>query len=137
MAKKEFSYRGKKLEELLSMSLSDFIKLLPSRRRRSMERLINAKEGDKRLKFYKAIKKAIASKDKKPIKTHCRDFIVIPEMVGLLISVYNGKEFVPVEIKDRMIGHFLGEFALTRSMVKHSAPGIGATRSTKFVSVRA
>ncbi|MBN2517965.1 MAG: 30S ribosomal protein S19 [Candidatus Altiarchaeota archaeon] len=137
MAKKEFAYRGKKLEELLSMSLSDFIKMLPSRQRRSMERLINAKEGEKRLKFYKSIKKAIASKSKKPLKTHCREFVILPEMVGLLIMVYNGKEFVPVEIKDRMIGHILGEFALTRGQVNHSAPGIGATRSTKFVSVRA
>jgi len=137
MAKKEFAYRGKKLEELLSMSLPDFIKLLPSRQRRSLERLINAKEGDKRLKLYKAVKEAKASNNKKPIKTHCRDFVVIPEMVGLLILVYNGKEFIHLDVKDRMIGHFLGEFALTRSMVKHSAPGIGATRSTKFVSVRA
>lgn len=136
MAKKEFSYRGKTLEELKSMSLEEFIKLLPSRQRRGLRRLVNAKEEDPRLKLYRTIKKALASDKKGPIKTHCRDFIILPEMVDLLFLVHNGKEFQQVQVRDKMVGHTLGEFTNTRASVTHSAPGIGATRSTKFVSVR-
>jgi small subunit ribosomal protein S19 len=136
MAKKEFTYRGKTLEELKSMSLDDLIGLLPSRQRRSIKRLVSAKENDPRLKLYRTIKKAIASNKGKPIKTHCREFIILPEMVGLLFLVHNGKEFQQVQVKDKMVGHTLGEFTSTRALVTHSAPGIGATRSTKFVSVR-
>ncbi len=131
MAKKEFLYRGKNLEELKAMSPEDFAHLLPSRQRRSVLRMLNAREGDPRLILYKKIKKRAGN-----LKTHCRDFVILPEMVGMVIQVHNGKEFQRVEIKDKMIGHFLGEFALTRKFIQHSAPGIGASRSTKFVSVR-
>lgn len=61
---------------------------------------------------------------------------VLPEMIGLVFSIYNGKEFVDVEVGPEMIGHFLGEFALTRKPVKHSAPGVGATRSSLFVPIK-
>ena len=62
--------------------------------------------------------------------------IILPEMVGVKIGVYNGKEYTPVEVKPEMIGHRLGEFALTRKPVKHSSPGFGATRSSKFVPLK-
>lgn len=133
MARKEFFYHGKTLEELKSMSLEDFAKLLPSRQRRSLNRMLAAKEDDERLKLYKKIKESSGKK----VRTHCREFIILPEMVGMTISVYNGKEFIDLMINEKMIGHVLGEFALTRGFMKHSAPGIGASRSTKFVSVRA
>lgn len=133
MAKKEFLYRGKKLEELRAMGTEAFMALLPSRQRRCMKRMLAAKEEDPRLKLYKRIKK----KGGKKIKTHIREFVIIPDMVGLTISVHNGKEFKDVMITEKMLGHMLGEFAGTRAFSQHSAPGIGASRSTKFVSVRA
>jgi len=70
------------------------------------------------------------------IKTHARDMVVLPEMVGLTIHVHNGKEFVPVKIEPEMIGHYLGEFAITNKPVKHGTPGIGASRSSMYVPLK-
>ena len=84
----------------------------------------------------KKISATKAGNYKKTIKTHCRDMIVIPEMLGLKILIYNGKAFSPVLIDIEMLGHYLGEFSNTRSNVKHSAPGIGATRSSAYQSVK-
>lgn len=133
MAKREFLYRGKKLEELKSMSIEAFIALVPSRQRRCIKRMLAAKEEDPRLKLYKRIMK----KSGRKIKTHLREFVIFPTMVGLTVGVHNGKEFKDITITEKMLGHLLGEFAGTRTFQQHSAPGIGASRSTKFVSVRA
>ena len=65
-----------------------------------------------------------------PIRTHCRDMIVLPEMIGLTIHVHTGKLFVPIVIAQEMIGCYLGELTMTRKKVEHSAPGLGATRSS-------
>ena len=127
MAKKEFSYRGKSLDELKDMSINDFAKLVPSRQRRCINRGFSDPE------------KILINKIKngaKDLKTHCRDMIILPMMVGITIRVYNGKEFVQVMIESDMIGHYLGEFALTRKRIQHSAPGIGATRSSASLSVK-
>ena len=128
MAKKEFTYRGKTLEDLRKMSLSEFMDLLPARQRRSLKRGFTDQQ--------KILLKRIRAK-KGNIKTHCRDMLILPEMVGLTIKVHNGrKEFVIVAITDEMMGHCLGEFALTRKKVEHSAPGIGATKSSAALSVK-
>ena len=127
MAKKEFTYRGKKLDELKAMDLKEFMQLLPSSRRRSLKRGLTEQQ--------KILLKKVRAK-KENIKTHCRDMIILPEMVGMVIRVHNGKDFVPVRIMPEMIGHLLGEFALTRKKVSHSAPGVGATRSSAAISVR-
>lgn len=132
MAKKEFVFHGKKLEELQGMKIEDFVKLVPSRQRRSIKRMLSATKDDERVKLYNKVKKKDAA-----IRTHCRDFVILPEMVGLTISIHNGKEFKSVMLTEKMIGHFLGEHADTRTFKQHSAPGIGASRSTKFTSVRA
>ena len=124
---KEFIYYGKKLEELKQMSIDDVIKLMPARQRRSLKRGLT----EQQKKFLAKLKTS-----KKPVKTHCRDMIIIPEMVGKLVQVHNGKLFIPVQLTDEMIGHYLGEFALTRQKVKHSAPGIGATKSSAAMSVK-
>ncbi|MEM1535884.1 MAG: 30S ribosomal protein S19 [Candidatus Pacearchaeota archaeon] len=126
---KEFLFRGKTLEELKKMDLREFAKYLKSRQRRSVLRQSHVIE-----KFLKRIEKKKAKG--KPIRTHLRDLIIVPQMVGLTIYVHNGKEFIPVKINEEMLGHRLGEFALTRKQVKHGAPGIGATRSTAFLSVK-
>ncbi len=125
-----FTYRGYTLEELQKMSLEEFAKIVKARIRRKLFRGFTEAEKKllQRIRKYRGKNKFI--------KTHCRDMVILPEMVGLTIGVHNGKEFVPVKITPEMIGHRLGEFALTRKQVKHSAPGIGATRSSKFVSVK-
>ena len=128
---KKFTYRGKTIEELQSMSLSELSKLLPSRQRRSIERGLSE---DKK-KLLKKIEELKQGKIKK-VKTHLRDMIILPSMVGAQIQVYNGKEYKTINILEEMIGHYLGEFALTRSQVRHSAPGVGATKSSSHLSVK-
>ena len=126
---KEFTYRGKTMQELKNMDIREFARLLPSREKRSLLRQIENVE-----KFLKSCNKKTASG--KDIKTHHRDLIIVPNMVGFSINIHNGKEFVPVKIVDEMIGHRLGEFAMTRRKVEHGTPGIGATRSSAFLSVK-
>ncbi|MEM2785003.1 MAG: ribosomal protein S19 family protein, partial [Candidatus Pacearchaeota archaeon] len=101
---KEFLFRGKTLEELKKMDLREFAKYLKSRQRRSVLRQSHVIE-----KFLKRIEKKKAKG--KPIRTHLRDLIIVPQMVGLTIYVHNGKEFIPVKINEEMLGHRLGEFA--------------------------
>nr|WP_083790809.1 30S ribosomal protein S19 [Methanothermus fervidus] len=126
-------YRGYKLEELQKMPLDKVIKLFPSRQRRSLKRGFppRHKKVLEKIRKYKR-----ENKTDKIIKTHCRDLIILPEMVGLTFGVYNGKEFVKVKIKPEMIGHYLGEFAPTRKKVEHGDPGMGATRSSMFVPLK-
>ncbi len=126
MAQKQFTYRGKTLDELQKMDVKEFAQLLDARRRRSLQRTLLQRHAP----LLKKIKRACAGQFKKPIKTHARNMIVLPEMVGLMIHVHKGNKFEPIMIVDEMIGHFLGELLLTRQKVAHSAPGIGATRSS-------
>ncbi|MBC8500449.1 MAG: 30S ribosomal protein S19 [DPANN group archaeon] len=123
---KEFLYRGKKLEELKNLSLNELSELLPARQRRKIKRGLSDNEKKLMIKVEK----------KDNVKTHLRDMILLPQMVGKTIRVHNGKEFQPVTIQEEMIGHYLGEFALTRKKTQHSAPGVGATRSSSSISVR-
>lgn len=132
MAKKELTYRGKTIEELKAMSLADFIKLVPSRAKRTLKKGLS----DQHKKLLLKVKMFKEGKLKKPVKTHCRNMIVIPELLGVVLHIYNGKEFVPVEITYEMLGRYLGEFAMTRKKVEHSAPGIGATKSSAAMSVK-
>jgi small subunit ribosomal protein S19 len=124
---KEFLFRGKKLDEIKTMDIQQFMQLLPSRARRSLKRGLTEQE--------KILLKNLRAGEKDP-KTQCRDMIVLPEMLGRLIKIHNGKEYVPVAIEPDMLGRRLGEFAQTRRKVSHSAPGIGATRSSASLSVR-
>jgi len=132
---KTFTYRGFKLDQLQSMSMDDFINLLPSRQRRSLHRGLTPEQRTLLEKIRKA-KEAIRKGSDMIVKTHIRDMIVLPEMVSLSILVHNGKEFVPVEVKPEMIGHYLGEFAITNRPVRHGTPGIGASRSSMYVPLR-
>lgn len=126
---KEFTYKGKTLEELKALDLREFAKVLTSRNKRSVLRQIEEIE-----RFLKKNDKKLIRN--KAIRTHERELIIVPKMVGWQIEIYNGKEFVPIKINEEMLGHRLGEFALTRKKVEHSAPGIGATRSSSFLSVK-
>lgn len=62
--------------------------------------------------------------------------IIVPEMIGSVLGVYNGKTFNPVEIKPEMIGHYLAEFSISYKPVKHGRPGIGATHSSRFIPLK-
>jgi len=126
MAKKEFTYRGKNLEELKDLSLNEFAKLLPSRQRRSISRGIS----DSKKMLIKELE------IKETVKTHIRDTIILPQWVGKTLKIYNGKEFIPVIITEEMIGLYTGEMSMTRVSVKHSDPGVGATRSSTAASSR-
>ncbi len=70
--------------------------------------------------LVKKIEVAVKNKEKKPIKTWSRASMIIPKMLGLTMAVHNGRQFVPVFITEQMIGHKLGEFALTRTFKIHS-----------------
>ncbi len=120
MAKKIFTYRGKTQEELNQMSITEFSDLLKSRARRALKKSL---ADPKKKKFLAKVR------TKSKIKTQMREMIILPEMVGKLIMVHNGKEFVPITIQEEMIGHRLGEFAPSRKKLQHSSPGIGATTS--------
>lgn len=129
---KEFRYRGHTLEELNAMSTETLLALFPSRMRRTLGRSVSEEK-------RKLLEDARAIKDKRvegQIKTHARDMIVLPTMVGLTIGVHNGREFVPLEVKPEMIGRYLGEFVITNKKVVHGTPGIGASRSSLYVPLK-
>lgn len=129
---KEFTYRGKTVKEIEKMDLNEFAKLVPSRQRRSLARGFT--EAQKKL--LEKIRKAKTGAWKKPIKTQCRNIVVIPDMIGMTIHVHKGREFVPVTITAEMLGHYLSEMTMTRQKVQHSAPGIGATKSSGAMAVK-
>ena len=129
---KEFRYRGLTLEQLNSMSTEALLELLPSRARRSLNRGVS-EEKRKLLEDTRAIKEGRSTGQ---IKTHARDMVVLPSMVGLTIGVHNGREFVQLEVKPEMIGRYLGEFVITNKKVVHGTPGIGASRSSLYVPLK-
>ncbi len=129
---KEFRYRGKTLDELNAMSTEALLELLPSRARRSLNRGVS-EEKRKLLEDARAIKDG---KKEGEIKTHARDMIILPTMVGLTIGVHNGREFVPLEVKPEMIGRYLGEYVITNKKVVHGTPGIGSSRSSLYVPLK-
>jgi len=132
---KEFSYRGHSLDSLQGMSMDEFITLLPSRQRRSLTRGLTPEQRIL-LEKLREMREAQKKDSSVNIKTHVRDLIILPEMVGIKIMVHNGKEFVAIEIKPDMIGHYLGEFAITNKPVRHGTPGIGASRSSMYVPLK-
>ena len=123
------------VEDIEKLSLEDFSKLCTSRARRSIKR--NGTEMKKLLGKVKKAQDALrAGKFPKPVRTHNRDMVVTPEMIGITMAVHNGKEFVNVEIKEKMLGGFLGEYVLTRKKLTHGKAGIGATRSSTAITAR-
>jgi small subunit ribosomal protein S19 len=129
---KEFRYRGFTVDQLNSMSTEAILELLPSRARRSLNRGIS----DDKRKLLEDVRSQKDGKLEGQIKTHARDMIVLPVMVGATVSVYTGKEFLPIQIKPEMIGHYLGEYAITNKKVVHGTPGIGASRSSLYVPLK-
>ena len=129
---KEFRYRGYTVEQLNGMSTEAILELLPSRARRSLNRGIS----DDKRKLLEDVRSQKEGKLEGPIKTHARDMVILPVMVGAAIQVYTGKEFLPIQVKPEMIGHYLGEYAITNKKVVHGTPGIGASRSSLYVPLK-
>ena len=123
---KKFNYKGKSVEELQKISNDELFSILNSRQRRSLKRGIS----DNKKKLIAEIKLAKDGKNKNSIKTHQRDIIILPYMVGVTVNVFSGKEFTPVTISAEMIGHYIGEYVITNKRVNHGAPGVGASRSS-------
>jgi small subunit ribosomal protein S19 len=121
--KKEFTFKGKTVEELQTLEVREFAKLLRSRQRRTVLRNFQKVED-----FVTRAKAKEAKK--KPIKTHSRDIVVVPAMIGMRIQVYKGNGFSPIDITGEMLGHKFGEFALTRVKTKHTKAGVGATKGS-------
>ena len=136
MARKVFKYKGYTLEELQDMSLEEVMELFPARQRRSLKRGFLPRQQKVLDKMRKLNREG--TKDGRPVvvRTHCRDMIVIPEMVGTTFGIYDGRNFVEVKITPEMLGHYFGEYAPTRQRVQHGDPGMGATRSSMFVPLK-
>ncbi|MBA3044737.1 MAG: 30S ribosomal protein S19 [Candidatus Thermoplasmatota archaeon] len=126
--KKEFTFQGFTVEQLQAMPLDEILLLLTSRARRSYKRGLNEEE--------QVFVERLLAGNKPVLKTHRREIIILPNFVGKKVAVYNGKQYMEFEIKPEMIGHYLGEFAPTRGSVRHSGPGVGATRSSKFMPLK-
>lgn len=138
---RKFTYRGRTLDEILAMPLEDFAKLLPARQRRSIIRILQGKDPERKkfLEKVRSLRRALieGKTDKEVvIKTHLRNMPVIPEMIGLTFGVHNGKEYVQIKVTPEMVGHYLGEFALTTKIVKHGEPGLKATKSSLHVEAK-
>ena len=126
---KEFTYHGLSKEELANIPNEKLFKLFSARARRSLTRGIT---DDKR----KLMEEMKDKNNKNPIKTHLRDVIILPYMVGVTVHIFSGKEFVPITITMQMIGHYLGEYVITNKRVNHGAPGVGASRSSLYVPLK-
>ncbi|QRV74158.1 ribosomal protein S19 [Ceratobasidium sp. AG-Ba] len=125
-----FSYRGVELEKLLDMSNEDFVELVHARARRRFQRGLKRRPMGLIKKLRKAKKEAPPNEKPAVVKTHLRDMIIVPEMIGSVVGIYNGK------IKPEMTGHYLAEFSISYKPVKHGRPGIGATHSSRFIPLK-
>jgi small subunit ribosomal protein S19 len=135
--KKQFTYRGHSLEELQAMPLYpveesaddlSVVSLLSARARRTLGRGISTDN--------EHLRNRVKTANGRPVRTHRRDMLILPEFVNTSIHIHNGQGYTPVDIKPEMIGHYLGEYAITRRGVTHSGPGVGATKSSKHVPLK-
>lgn len=133
---REFKFRGYTPEQLQTLSIENLLPLLNARQRRSLDKRVSTYMTDDKRKLREKVKLARDGRLKGQLRTHVRDMIILPDMVGLTIHVHNGKEFVQINIKPEMIGHYLGEYAITNKRVQHGAPGVGASRSSLYVPLK-
>eukprot|EP00035_Acanthoeca_spectabilis_P019661 m.429158 g.429158 ORF g.429158 m.429158 type:complete len:147 (+) comp16967_c0_seq1:32-472(+) len=133
---RKFSYRGVDLDQLLELSTDQFVELVHCRARRKFVRGIRGKPLGL-LKRLRKSKQGLAEGEKpETVKTHLRNMVIVPEMVGSVVGVYNGKTFNQVEVRPEMTGHYLGEFSITYKPVRHGRPGIGSTNSSRFIPLK-
>lgn len=133
---KKFIFRGFDIENLTLLSSDNLSKIVNSRARRKFYRGFRQKF----MIFLRNLRKA--KKDSKHdnrdniVRTHLRDALIVPEMFGSHVEIYNGKTFNQIEIKPDMMSHYTGEFSITYKPVKHGKPGVGATSASKFVPLK-
>merc|ERR1712093_651353 len=132
---RKFSYRGVDLDDLLDMSNEDFVKLVHARARRKFSRGLKRKPMALIKKLRKAKKETAQHEKPETVKTHLRNMIIVPEMIGSVVGVYNGRSFTTVEVKPEMTGHYLGEFSITYKPVSHGRAGLGSTAS-RFIPLK-
>ena len=120
------------LAKLQKIPNDELFKMINSRQRRSLKRGLS----DNKKKLIGEIKATIKGTNKNPMKTHQRDIIILPYMVGVTLNVYSGKEFMPITLSTEMIGHYLGEYVITNKRVNHGAPGVGSSRSSLYVPLK-
>ena len=133
---KKFQYRGVDLDKLLDLNHEELLELLPSRARRRFDHGLKRKHMALIKKLRKAKREAAVLEKPAVVKTHLRNMIIVPEMIGSVVGIYNGKVFASIEVKPEMIGHYLGEFAMSYKPVAHGRPGIGATHSSRFIPLK-
>ncbi|CAM9957231.1 unnamed protein product [Pylaiella littoralis] len=130
---RKFTFRGVDLDKLLDLSMEEFMELVHARARRRMSRGLKRKPMALIKRLRKAKKNALPGEKPRGIKTHLRNMLIVPEMIGSIVGIYNGKSMNGVEIKPEMVGHYLGEFSITYKPVRHGRPGIGSTNSSRFI----
>ncbi|CAD7933428.1 unnamed protein product [Amoebophrya sp. A120] len=129
---KKFQYRGVELDKLLDLSNTELMELMCARQRRKFSRGIS-RAPTTLLKKLRAAKKVTPYGEKpQAVKTHLRNMVIVPEMIGSVVGVYNGKLFVNAEVKPEMIGTYLAEYAITYKPIRHGKPGMGGAAS-RFV----
>ena len=129
-------YRGIELDKLLEKSTEEMVSLLCSRQRRRFKHGMHLKYDKLKEKLIKSVKESRAGEKPKAVKTHLRNAIVMPEMVGSVVEVYSGKYWTPVEVRADMIGHYFAEFSMSYKPVRHGKVGKGATRGSKFITAK-
>lgn len=132
-ALKKYTYRGLDIDDLMKLSQEKLLELFKSRQRRKFNRGIKHKFNRLINKIRKSKKNVQPGEKPAAVKTHLRNAVILPEMVGGVVGIHNGKEFLNVEIKFDMIGKYLGEFSLTYKMTSHGKPGVGATKGSQHV----
>merc|ERR550537_1353310 len=127
---RKYSFRGLELDELLKLNQESLFQLFRARIRRKLNRSKGFKgKYQKLLEKLRNSKKNLQPGEKPPmIKTHLRNCIVVPEMIGSIVGVYTGKEYKPVEVKFDMIGKYLGEFAMTYNPNLHGKTSKGGKK---------
>merc|ERR1712060_472441 len=133
---RKYSYRGIDLDKLLDLSNQDLMELFRARQRRKFSRGIKRKPIALLKKLRKAKRETAYGEKPEPVKTHLRNMVIVPEMIGSIVGVYNGKQYIGVEVKPEMIGHYLGEFAITYKPIRHGRAGMGSTKSSSFIPLK-
>ena len=133
---REFRFRGLNVDQLKNLSIEALLPLLNARQRRSLDKRVGKYKNDEKRKIRERIKNVREGNSNETIRTHVRDMIILPDMVGITINIHNGKDFSPITIKPEMIGHYLGEYSITNKRVQHGAPGVGASRSSLYVPLK-
>eukprot|EP00403_Amphidinium_massartii_P014573 CAMPEP_0178409050 /NCGR_PEP_ID=MMETSP0689_2-20121128/20259_1 /TAXON_ID=160604 /ORGANISM="Amphidinium massartii, Strain CS-259" /LENGTH=142 /DNA_ID=CAMNT_0020030173 /DNA_START=75 /DNA_END=503 /DNA_ORIENTATION=+ len=131
---RKYSYRGVDLDKLLDMSNQDLMELFRARQRRKFSRGIKRKPIALLKKLRKAKRETAYGEKPEPVKTHLRNMVIVPEMIGSVVAVYNGKQYIQVEVKPEMIGHYLAEFSITYKPIKHGRAGQLA--NSKFIPLK-